>query len=477
MKRLSLAHITSLLDKLAYSSMLSTPVLSGTDTIPNTAYRIGLVVTSWNRPEFLGRSLKSLAQSDLSDCLIVIVDDGSNTETREIVLNPNISTCVISLCKKNQSGVSVSLNIGWSLLEACGCSLLANLDSDTLVKPDWLQSLRALHRDLPFSKDKLIVSGFNRHNRPSIVSEHNGYALKSAMGGINYLFDKSAWPLIQPFLKFKYWDTKLQEHFYRHKTEGYALVAHTPSVVQHTGFSGLNSDGGFDYAIDFDPVDIRFSCLIIYRHERDNCLDALHFILSQYSSQPGIELILIEQGIQSIVDFRAHPECRYQLVTDPLVSSRGQLLSIAAKLSHGRGLVVHKANVITNIENLNHAMAILESGVDFVQPCSALVDLSNDETNKVLGGEKSLIIHQGEPHRVKTEAAIDPLNSGIFLIQRTAFRQLTDQAMQKGNGKIQNQHLNELILQKCDYTYTIINGVGYRLNHPTQKTLGKNNPA
>ncbi len=118
----------------------------------------------------------------------------------------DISIPVIRLFKKEQSGVNISLNIGWSLLQQWGCERLLNLDSDVLLEPDWLTVLTNLFENVDFPKNKLILSGFNRYNNPCVISEHENYLQKSRMGGINYYFEVSVLEVIKPFLVYENWD-------------------------------------------------------------------------------------------------------------------------------------------------------------------------------------------------------------------------------------------------------------------------------
>lgn len=103
------------------------------------SYQIGLVMTTYNRPDYLERCLHSLAQSRLSQTLLLMVDDGSDDErTLEMIhaFNPS-SFPVLKAFRRQKEGCAMyeNLRYGWELLrEQYNCAYLSNLDPDTIVR-------------------------------------------------------------------------------------------------------------------------------------------------------------------------------------------------------------------------------------------------------------------------------------------------------------------------------------------------------
>ena len=217
-------------------------------------FDVGLLICTWNRPDYLARTLQSVCASDLDDCLVVVVDDASDEhETAELISQADFAAPTVRLFKKEWTHIHGSIDIGWSLLKGWGCQYLTNLDSDVLVKKDWLTVVRNLYETLDYPRDKMILSGFNRHNNPCILSDYDDHFVKSRMGAVNYYFDVSVFDTVKEFLTHRDWDSALQDHFMRNKFLGFVFVATKPSVVQHIGKQGINSEGGrHDYAVDFD---------------------------------------------------------------------------------------------------------------------------------------------------------------------------------------------------------------------------------
>jgi hypothetical protein len=94
-----------------------------------------------------------------------------------------------------------------------------------------------------------IVTGFNTltHKIKAISAD---YCLKDSIGGINVLFGRHLFPLIEPCLSAMEWDWKLCTVM---QEAGKQFVVSRPSVVQHLGSHGLTSSPhrGVPVAVDF----------------------------------------------------------------------------------------------------------------------------------------------------------------------------------------------------------------------------------
>ncbi len=241
--------------------------------------KIVLVLTTYNRPEYLGKTIATISKSHLDDCLVIIVDDNStNTKTRRLVTQFDHDLPVIKIFKNQRSNMNVSLDMGWSLGVELGCQRLVNLDSDVLVKPHWLSRLGQLYDELEYPRDRLILSGFNRHNNPCIVSDYKDHVVKSRMGGINYYFHSEVFEIVKIFLQHQHWDTLIQHYFWDNRVHGFKQVAVKPSVVQHIGVEGTNAASVFDYALDFDDKEVSERRYVISRRNTGlgDCLISLY---------------------------------------------------------------------------------------------------------------------------------------------------------------------------------------------------------
>jgi glycosyltransferase involved in cell wall biosynthesis len=215
----------------------------------------GVVITSWNRPHYLRPCLESLARSELSGTVIILVDDASDDpETQEILAGFDLPVPVIKIRKAARSCMHVSLDIGWCLAQNLGCKYLCNLDADAIVRSDWLQTLQGLFESLPYDPDLILLSGFNRSNPAETLEDHGRYLRRCRMGGINYFFTPAFFRAVRFLLFSRNWDSHIQYYCADIKNSPYRMISCKPSVIQHIGREGINSgvNSPFDYASDFE---------------------------------------------------------------------------------------------------------------------------------------------------------------------------------------------------------------------------------
>jgi O-antigen biosynthesis protein len=99
-----------------------------------TTPRVSVVVCSYNGGTTLRQCLESLLAIDYPDYEVILVDDGSTDETKEIAARfPSVRTI-----HGPNRGLSAARNIG---LEAATGSIVAYTDSDCFADPHWLTQL------------------------------------------------------------------------------------------------------------------------------------------------------------------------------------------------------------------------------------------------------------------------------------------------------------------------------------------------
>lgn len=233
-------------------------------------YKVGLVITTYNRPHYLRRCLLALHCSVLHDAIILIVDDGSNEEeTSECIQSysiPGIPVLKSFRIQKNGCRMYESLSYGWGLLlNNFNCTYLCNLDADTIVKKHWLTELQNVYEMERHKQGPFIITGFNAKAHP-VVSQVEKYYIKKSIGGINLFFDQQVYSeIVFSRLSDIYWDWEVVKAMKDHK---YPILCTRPSVIQHIGQEGFWSStyGGYDVAVDYwgtNPF-IMFSLRIYY---------------------------------------------------------------------------------------------------------------------------------------------------------------------------------------------------------------------
>lgn len=213
--------------------------------------KIGIVIPIYNRPEYVKQCFDSLLAADIpKGTAIVLVDDGSNEETKQIIYKfcfENYKKLNIIKLHKANEGVKKALLFGVEhLINSGGCDLIINLDSDAIVKPDFIDEIVGLYK-----ATGLITSGFNNPKEPQV---HHGTlrGIKAHANGINMCFNREQYEShIKPALLATSgnWDYMASE------SAGKVAIT-IPSCVQHIGLKSSMGHVGADIAEDFKMLSL-----------------------------------------------------------------------------------------------------------------------------------------------------------------------------------------------------------------------------
>ncbi len=215
--------------------------------------KTALLLCTFNRAEYLKRTLTSLSKADLTNVDVLVVDDNStDRETRQLIFDAPYEKLISPI----NGSIKHSLLIGFNLLFSRGYFAVINLDSDTLVRPDFVHRLLLLHGRFP---DR-IITGFNCRTknrngteRHVITDEGEGYNVKQSVGGVNMLvtrgmYDKYVRPaLVKTLTENGNWD-------YHATKDTPGVICAVPSVIQHIGLEssmGHTNSEPADVADDF----------------------------------------------------------------------------------------------------------------------------------------------------------------------------------------------------------------------------------
>lgn len=225
---------------------------------------IGLVIPIHNRPQYLKRCFDSLLKCYWDDYnfKIVIVNDCS-TFPAVIQLMQEFSEAIQLLSKKKRDNIKVytfnlkqnvgikgSLGIGIDFcFDNIDCDYVINLDSDAIVKPDFINRLIEL-KEIFIPE---IVTGFNCSKEANPILETGlGWAKKKLANGINMCFDKKQYhKYIEPSLLITGgdWD-------YQTSCNAVEFIITVPSVVQHIGLESSQGHYPPDIACDFYSIEL-----------------------------------------------------------------------------------------------------------------------------------------------------------------------------------------------------------------------------
>lgn len=117
---------------------------------------VSVIIPTFNRAHLLARAIESVLNQSYKHIEIVIVDDGSNDTTRDVVMEVSRSAHIpIKYFKKKNGGCASARNKG---LEIAAGGLFIFLDSDDALEPRALESLTS----------RLVESGADLVYSPSV---------------------------------------------------------------------------------------------------------------------------------------------------------------------------------------------------------------------------------------------------------------------------------------------------------------------
>lgn len=212
-----------------------------------------LVIPIYNRPVYLNTTLASLAHALDKEVTVILADDGSTDREVDRICKRFIQRGLCRTYHWRHTNLGVAYNMKHSIERALGLSdidpadSIITLDSDFLVKPDFLQKLRALNAKEGGADT--IITGFNAITHP-IIQQLDGYAVKRSIGGGNLCLTVAAYHChLKAVLVNAMWDWNMCISISKAKGR---LLCVTPSVSQHIGMQSVMNHPKADVAMDFN---------------------------------------------------------------------------------------------------------------------------------------------------------------------------------------------------------------------------------
>lgn len=163
---------------------------------------VDILVTTYNRKEFLKKTLESLFEKTKLDYRLFIIDDCSTDGTQEYLMSlQHVNIKAIHLLKERM-GVVPCFNIMWNIIRFYDrffeeVPYLCYMQDDCLVvKENWLAVLIDLYERLKTRYDIGFISGYDAKEHPVLFKEtYNGYEimLKKSQTATNLIAEKRFW--------------------------------------------------------------------------------------------------------------------------------------------------------------------------------------------------------------------------------------------------------------------------------------------
>lgn len=216
--------------------------------------KIILLVRSYNRPEYLEPTLKSLLASDIDKCIkCYIYDDGSNDNTVNNILTNND---YINQENKQFTVVKNEQNVGCkqSFINAMNYIKQNNkdfdyvlmVDNDVIVKSNFVSILceEFMKASTKYDTKILLLTGFNCTNAHLNMIEDNGtYYRKQSCGAVNWFFHSS-------FIDFAILHWLTGDHDWgvinEMNKQNMPICCTKQSIINHIGKFGLHAYGDCD---------------------------------------------------------------------------------------------------------------------------------------------------------------------------------------------------------------------------------------
>ncbi|MBI2263904.1 MAG: glycosyltransferase [Armatimonadetes bacterium] len=126
--------------------------------------RLSVVICTYNRAEYLARTLDTLSKQDLEEPFeVVVVDDGSTDETSSVVKQSR-SSLMIQYVRQENMGRACARNAGIQKAEG---SLILFVDDDVLAPPFFIRGHLKLHQEYPGSVGRGPIVNISETTMPT----------------------------------------------------------------------------------------------------------------------------------------------------------------------------------------------------------------------------------------------------------------------------------------------------------------------
>ena len=150
--------------------------------------KVSVIIATYNRVEFLSKTIDSLLQQNFRDFELIVVDDGSTDTTPQMLKGYGDRLVVL---RQENRGPSAARNLG---VRRASAPWIAFQDSDDLSEPDHLASLYDYAIEHPgcgmvFANGAYL--GGPQHGRETIIPARKSRRLAKRQVRLADLFDKS----------------------------------------------------------------------------------------------------------------------------------------------------------------------------------------------------------------------------------------------------------------------------------------------
>lgn len=225
--------------------------------MPYAFPHISVAIPTCNRSEDIQRCLDSLVKVVYPNWDILLVDQSDDERTRTVVEHFTESLPQLTYKRIDEKGTARARNIG---IEATSGEIVAYLDDDCTVKPDWLKQVAdAFERhpkvalvfgnvaSAPYDPREFFVPVYPV-KREHIIRSPWAFARPDGMGASMYL-RRTVWQQVGPFDVCLgpgsrwYWGGEDNDYIYRCLVSGFDVMRTPAIAVEHYGARSYENGG------------------------------------------------------------------------------------------------------------------------------------------------------------------------------------------------------------------------------------------
>ena len=245
--------------------------------------KISIIIPAYNAGAYIGRALDSIVSQSFVDFEIIVVDDGSTDNTRDVVSTYSDSDCrVIYYWQEGSGGPASPRNKG---LQFATCDYIAIFDADDIMLPGKLEKQYAFFAKNP--DVALIFSNYEEIDEDDHVIAHDCLYRSEEFQKIirNKTKDNG----------YRFYSTEIVDHLLKHN------FIPTSSVIVKKEI--IRAVGGFDENLkNSDDHDMWLKIL-----QRNDCA-CIDVVLHQYRVRDGN---ISSRNIERLLDGRSSVLERY----------------------------------------------------------------------------------------------------------------------------------------------------------------------
>ena len=239
-----MSKVFDLIYSICHPGLIKEIIIENENLISN--HSLGIVIPTFNRPEYLKYVFYSLSLSDITESIILLIfDDGSEEITQQLIRGFKLDIPIIKIFTNKLnlvqqysytilpgSAFPFTIRYGFDILFQLGVTYVMNSDSDAIFAMNWMHILFTMLGKI--EDNHFILSGFRCvGNIHKVTFDYPSYAHLSSFGGVNFTCNKRTF---YEFAKDNIYDFKFDWILSSVCNNNNITIYLTkPSIIQHIG--------------------------------------------------------------------------------------------------------------------------------------------------------------------------------------------------------------------------------------------------